>query len=118
MRTSFEDLGFDPVLTPFEKEMNAEAKAIEEREIEEAKKAQRKAERKARKAAGEPEQEKPETEKNCGSCTLLNRIDAEKCSVCETAFDAETIKPMPEPEKVETDSSPDEGELTKLDKAV
>jgi hypothetical protein len=54
---------------------------------------------------------------------MLNSVDADKCTCCETAFPANTIRPVPVPkeEVKEEEKSEDEAELTehqKLCKAI
>ena len=61
---------------------------------------------------------------------MLNPVNVEKCTTCESAFDADTIVPMPDVEAIiakkadeasEKEESEDEAELTekqKLEKIV
>ena len=58
------------------------------------------------------------TEKNCDACTMLNSVDAEKCTCCETVFKPLTIRPVPVPKEVvnEEEISEDETDYTEHQK--
>jgi hypothetical protein len=56
------------------------------------------------------------TEKNCEACTMLNSVDADKCTCCETAFPANTIRPVPIPKEEVEEKSEEETDYTEHQK--